>query len=95
MITVIAQRSSGDECRDVQLVCFLMPLEPRTRIGARESTVSGVSRGMRMGDSALADDSLIRVAINIFKCRKTVTRQIREQFEKLDFSRDFKSIVRK
>ena len=41
----------GDQCRDVQFVCFQMPAEPRTRIGARESTVFGVSRGMRLADS--------------------------------------------
>ena len=41
----------GDECRDVQFVCFQMPAEPRTRIGARESTVFGVSKGMRLGDT--------------------------------------------
>ncbi len=41
----------GDECRDVQFVCFHVPAEPRTRIGARESTVFGVSMGMRLGDS--------------------------------------------
>ena len=40
-----------DDCRDVQFVCFQMPAEPRTRIGARESTVFGGSKGMRLGDS--------------------------------------------
>ena len=32
-----------DRCRDVQFVCFRVPAEPRTAIGARESTVYGVS----------------------------------------------------
>ena len=41
----------GDECRDVQFVCFQVPAEPRTRIGACESTVFDVSRGMRLRDS--------------------------------------------
>ncbi len=41
----------GDECRDVRFVCFQMPAELRTRIGARESTVLGVAKGMRLGDS--------------------------------------------
>ena len=41
----------ADECRDVQFVCFQMPAQPRTRIGARESTVFGVSKRMRLGDS--------------------------------------------
>ena len=41
----------GDPCRDVQGVGCRMPAEPRTCMGARESTVFGVSRGMRLADS--------------------------------------------
>jgi len=41
----------GDECRDVQFVCFQVLAEPRTRIRARESTVFGVFKGGCLGDS--------------------------------------------
>ncbi len=41
----------GDECHDVQFLCFHVPAEPRTRIGTRELTVFDDSKGMRLGDS--------------------------------------------
>lgn len=42
----------ADECSKVQFIYLRMPAELRTPIGARESTVFGVSKRLRLGDSA-------------------------------------------
>ena len=41
----------ADECSKVQFVYLQMPAELRTPIRARELTVFGVSKGMRLGDN--------------------------------------------